>query len=73
MELRSLRRKWNDLVDQINQKGGEDFLKRATIGGKQQFSQDDIFNLIKLCHPDKHGNSELANEMTKKLFAMRVK
>lgn len=36
-----------------------------------QFDNDDIKRLIRLCHPDKHGNSETANIMTKKLLNMR--
>ncbi|HEX6826432.1 MAG TPA: hypothetical protein VF077_08965 [Nitrospiraceae bacterium] len=27
--------------------------------------------LIQLCHPDKHGNSPLANEVTQRLLEMR--
>jgi hypothetical protein len=32
-----------------------------------------VKDLILLCHPDKHQNSELANEVTKKLLSMRKK
>ena len=30
-------------------------------------------SLIRLCHPDKHGNSEAANEVTKWLLEVRKK
>jgi len=29
--------------------------------------------LLQLCHPDKHGNSELSNEVTRALLAMKDK
>jgi len=32
-----------------------------------------IDRLIRLCHPDKHGNSEVSNQVTQKLLAMRKK
>lgn len=35
------------------------------------FSQKEINQLIKLCHPDKHANNELSNNITKKLLRMR--
>lgn len=38
---------------------------------ESQFSQDEIKRLIRLCHPDKHQNSDSANEMLKKLLALK--
>lgn len=32
---------------------------------------EEVKNLIRLCHPDKHKNSELANQMTKLLNSLR--
>ncbi len=61
---------WNALVERINAKGGETFLAKAEIA-KPQFTKDEIKDLLMLCHPDKHGNSKLAEEMTKTLLAMR--
>jgi hypothetical protein len=37
------------------------------------FTQEQITTLIKLAHPDKHNNSQDANEATKLLLAMRQK
>ena len=65
--------KWNSLVDTINRKGGQSFLDSPPI--KQtpqlQLSNDDIFALIKFCHPDKHGGNPKAGELTAKLLLMR--
>jgi hypothetical protein len=38
---------------------------------QSQLSPDVVIKLIKLCHPDRHNNSPLANEMTAKLLTMR--
>ncbi len=37
------------------------------------FTPADIKTLISLCHPDKHGGSKAANEITAKLIQMRKK
>lgn len=63
--------KWDTLVDEINSKGGQVFLDHAKLNAPSQFSQSEINQLIRLCHPDKHDNSVIATEMTKKLLAMR--
>jgi hypothetical protein len=44
---------------------------RATTISAKQFDNDDIKTLIRLCHPDKHGNSESATAITAKLLKMR--
>jgi len=44
---------------------------RVSVNGEPQFSQEDIKRLLRLCHPDRHDNSDAANEMTKKLLSMR--
>lgn len=67
---RDLLIKWNHLVEQVNQAGGERALKSRTQQS-EQFSQDDIKRLIQLCHPDKHDGKQSAVEMTKKLNLMR--
>lgn len=36
-----------------------------------QFTQDEIARMLRLCHPDKHGNSEAANDITRKLLNLR--
>jgi len=64
---------WNDLVDRINKKGGEAFLKRAKIPTGCEFEPEDVQRLIQLCHPDRHDGKPLATEMTQKLVALKQK
>lgn len=74
LELLTLTAKWGKLVDQINAKGGQDFLNRGVIPGKSvpnSFTEEELLQLIKLCHPDKHNGDSEANEITRKLIAMR--
>lgn len=64
--------RWNALVKRINDRGGEEFLSGAAVFGVSgKFSDSDLKKLLMLCHPDKHGNSELAKEMTVKILEMR--
>ena len=65
---KELRSKWNNLVRKINAKGGSEFLDGTPTS---QFSEDDLRRLLQLCHPDKHGGSKLAQEMTTKLNRLR--
>lgn len=60
--------KWNDLVEIINSKGGEDFLHGEI---RPQFNNDEINTLINLCHPDKHNNKKSAVQITQKLLELR--
>ncbi len=63
---------YNKLVKRINEKGGEQFLEKATLQPVGiQLSKEDLKSLIQLCHPDKHGGKESAVEMTKKLNVIR--
>lgn len=72
LTLQQQTRKWNQLVERINKLGGESFLQKGEAQLKAtQFSQDDIRRLLQLCHPDKHGGSSLAVEMTQKLLKAR--
>lgn len=32
--------------------------------------RENVKKIIQLCHPDKHGNSEVSNDITKKLIAI---
>ena len=64
----NLKVEWNDLVERINAKGGEGFLKGSK---EQQFSKSEIKQLLFLCHPDKHDNSSKATEITVKLLELR--
>lgn len=67
--LYALQGRWNGLVERINVKGGEKFLESATI--QPQFTKDELTKLVLLCHPDKHGGKPMANEITKKLLAIK--
>ena len=58
---------WNNLVRQINAKGGMSSLN----GSSNQFSKEEIKVLIKLCHPDKHDGSPEANDILRKLLQLR--
>lgn len=60
--------KWNELVDKINAKGGTAFLDTEYL----QFTKEEIRILIKFCHPDKHGGSKEAGEITARLLKMRT-
>lgn len=65
-------REWNDLVDLIDNLGGLKRIREAVQATPtQQFTDDDIRRLLQLCHPDKHANSNLAQDMTRKLLAAR--
>jgi hypothetical protein len=35
------------------------------------FDRETLTKMIMLCHPDKHGNSKVSNEVTRKLLDMR--
>lgn len=67
----NLVREWNDLVDLIEDLGGLKRIREAVNSPPQQFTDDDIRRLLQLCHPDKHSNSSLAQDMTRKLLAAR--
>ncbi len=62
--------KWTALVREINKKGGREFLDNARIG-VPELTKADIRTLVKLCHPDKHGNCPQASEITAKLLRLR--
>lgn len=75
-EFNDLLSRWNTLARRINAKGGEEFLKHGVMPGGQQradtgLSDVDIKRLLSLCHPDKHGGKQLAQDMTHKLLQMR--
>lgn len=66
----SLLNRWNNLVDRVNDAGGEQFLRNG-VQTNAQFSQEDIKRLLQLCHPDKHDGKQSAVEMTQKLLKMK--
>lgn len=67
----ALQRKWNELVERINNKGGEAFLNSAP--SKQLLTAPEIKAMLSLCHPDKHGGSKIAEDVTRKLLEFRGK
>jgi len=44
---------------------------KAPTRGAKSLSNKDVKRLLRLCHPDKHDNSELSTEVTKMLNDMR--
>lgn len=70
MKIMDQMHRWNDLVELINSKGGQQFLDGPSAA-ESQFSEKDLKILIGLCHPDKHGGKESAHKMTQKLLEMR--
>lgn len=68
LDYMKLQLEWNELVRRINLKGGEAFLNGDT---KNQFTQEEIKALIRLCHPDRHNGSEASIKITQKLLKLR--
>jgi hypothetical protein len=65
-------REYNQLVQRINDLGGEDFLARAILPENAQGIDADLMRrLLSLCHPDKHGGSKMATDTTRTLLSMR--
>lgn len=62
---------YNDLVEEINRKGGREFLNHAKIPGKSQqntnLTQSQLKTLLILVHPDKHGSGK-HGKMAEELF-----
>lgn len=61
-----LLKKYNDLVEIINMKGGQEFLDQGQI-----ISDVQLDRLIRLCHPDKHDNSDAATKATQWLLNIK--
>lgn len=72
-----LTHKWNNLVNQINDLGGQDFLvgkvPHPYAKGEAQFTDSELKSLLQLIHPDKNGGSEVSVRLTQKLNKMRSK
>jgi CO/xanthine dehydrogenase Mo-binding subunit len=47
--------------------------KKGAPVGKNQLTQERVKQLIKLAHPDRHGNNVLSTEVTKWLLSLREK
>lgn len=71
IELIAARQKWNNLAQLINSKGGQQFLDHATIGGQEQFTDEELRSLLQLVHPDKHGGKASAVRLTQKINQLR--
>lgn len=69
LQYKALVDKWNELITDINEKGGQAFLDGEVTNS--EFSQEEIKTLIQLCHPDKHAGKESAKNITQKLLTLR--
>lgn len=67
LEYQELLNKWNDLVRQVNR---GDLVPKSQMQ-RGTFTPDEIDALVRLCHPDKHGGSKAANDITARLLALR--
>lgn len=72
IEHQALLNKWNTLVQEINDKGGREFLNKKMSGDTLAFSKRDVMFLLRLAHPDKNNSSKEANEVTRKLLAIKA-
>lgn len=65
--------KWNKLVRQINDKGGQQFLDGASVvrSGNGQFTDAELRSILQLVHPDKHGGKASAVAITQKINKLR--
>lgn len=64
--------KWNNLVRQINEKGGQAFLNGMVPSpGNKQFTDAELRSILQLVHPDKHGGKASAIAITQKINAIR--
>lgn len=62
------------LAEQVRVSGGVSRENRVSWDkGVSRLSGNQVEKLIRLCHPDKHKNSELSNQVTKWLLAQRKK
>jgi predicted nuclease with TOPRIM domain len=68
-EYLKLLNNWNDLIEQINSKGGQVFLDQDIK--ENYFSDEELKQLLMFVHPDKHQNSKLAIILTQKINNLR--
>ena len=66
LQYSALLRNYNLLVDAI-----KEMTSKKSTETNLHFTQEELKKLITLCHPDKHGGSKIAEEMTAKLLEMR--
>jgi len=67
-KYRRLFDKWDNLVDVLNEKGGQKFLDHAVI-----LDEDLLRKMIQLCHPDKHQGKQSAVEVTQFLNKLKAR
>ena len=61
--------KWRKIA--LDEHKRAEALAKGAIKPAKGFTKDEIVFMLKQCHPDRNGNSGLANEVTKKLVKMR--
>ena len=69
-KLKAARRKARQLRKELREKEQQ---QPEPVHSPTPLSADQIKALLRLCHPDKHGNSELATRTTQWLLSMRKK
>lgn len=68
VKYKGLLGRWNELVREVNAKGGQQFL---TGNSGSQFTDNELKSLLQLVHPDKHGGKESAKVITQKINSLR--
>ena len=72
-EYDRMARKYDSLVDTHNRLvRAYNSITAKTSRVEDTLTSDDIKKLVILCHPDKHGNKQIATDMTAKLLKMRT-
>lgn len=69
LKFQELLRLYNNLIDRINQHGGESLF--SGNNKNIQFSESELRDILILCHPDKHCNSSRAHNITTKVNQLR--
>jgi hypothetical protein len=79
--LARLNRKYENAIDNYNllknsfynlkQRYDTAIIMLSDRPNQNQFTQEEIRTMIKLCHPDKHGGNTSANAITAKLLRLR--
>lgn len=74
VDLMAYRRKYSSELDEhlkTLQQFNAYIDKHKQESVKNPFTQEEIRAMIRLCHPDKHGNKQIAVDITAKLIKMR--
>ena len=62
---------YNELVRRINRHGGESLFDDKNSYTSEQFSEDELVQMLKLCHPDRHDNNATSTQITQKILELR--